>query len=172
MQKCGRRQPQKGDCMPMLEKLLKFLEENGVQYTRHSHPTAYTAREVASVEHVPAHKVAKAVIFLSENGFGMAVLPGDNMLDLQGMRTLLGVARLRLATEGELSSLFPDCELGAMGPFGNLCGLPVYVDAELAHQDSIAFNAGTHRDVIHMKFSDFQRLVNPKLVDLSRHLAA
>jgi len=155
--------------MPMLDKLLAFFDENQVKYTRHSHPTAYTAREVASVEHVPAHKIAKTVVFLSENGYGMAVVPGDSMLDLQGLRTLLGVSRLRLATEGELGDLFPDCELGAMGPFGNLCGLQVYADASLAKEETIAFNAGTHRDVIHMRFDDYQRLVKPQMVGLSRH---
>ncbi|MFB3776186.1 MAG: aminoacyl-tRNA deacylase [Bryobacteraceae bacterium] len=156
----------------MLEKLLAYLDQNQVKYTRHSHPTAYTAKEVASVEHIPAHKIAKTVLFLTENGYGMAVLPGDYMLDLQGLRTLLGASRLRLATESELGELFPDCELGAMGPFGNLCGLPVYVDSALASEETIAFNAGTHRDVIHMRFDDFRRLAQPKLVALSRHAAA
>jgi len=158
--------------MPMLDKLLALLDENQVKYTRHSHPTAYTAREVASVEHVPAHKVAKTIVFLSENGSGMAVVPGDHMLDLQGLRGLLGVSRLRLATEGEIGELFPDCELGAMGPFGNLCGMPVYADASLAKEETIAFNAGTHRDVIHMRFDDYQRLAKPQMVALSRHAAA
>jgi Ala-tRNA(Pro) deacylase len=158
--------------MPMLDKLLAFLEQNQVKYTRHSHPTAYTAREVASVEHVPAHKIAKAVVFLSENGYGMAVLPGDSMLDLQGLRASLGLSRLRLATESELGELFPDCELGAMGPFGNLCGLPVYADPGLAAEEMIAFNAGTHRDVIHMRYEDFQRLAQPKVVGLSKHATA
>jgi Ala-tRNA(Pro) deacylase len=158
--------------MPMLEKLLSFLDENQVKYTRHSHPTAYTAREVASVEHVPAHRIAKTVVFLSENGYGMAVLPGDSMLDLQGLRTSLGVSRLRLATESEIGELFPECELGAMGPFGNLCGLPVFVDSSMASEETIAFNAGTHRDVIHMRFDDFQRLAQPIVLGLSRHSAA
>lgn len=158
--------------MPMLDRLLAFLDENKVGYTRHSHPTAYTAREVASVEHVPAHKIAKTVVFSSENGFGMAVVPGDSMLDLEVLRGLLGVSRLRLATESELGELFPDCELGAMGPFGNLCGLPVYVDASLAGEQTIAFNAGTHRDVVHMRFDDYQRLVKPRMLALSRHAAA
>lgn len=158
--------------MSMLQKLLDFLEQNQVKYTRHSHPTAYTAREVAAVEHVPAHKVAKTVVFLSEDGFGMAVLPGDSMLDLDGLRALLGVARLRLATESEMSELFKDCELGAMVPFGSLCGLPVFVDGSLAREEGIAFNAGTHRDVIHMRFDDYQRLVKPTIVDVSKHAAA
>ena len=158
--------------MSMLQKLLTFLDQNQVKYTHHSHPTAYTAREVAAVEHVPAHKVAKTVLFFSENGYGMAVLPGDSMLDLQGLRALLGVSRLRLATESELGELYPDCELGAMAPFGNLCGIPVFVDGSLATEETIAFNAGTHRDVVHMRYQDYQRLANPRVVNLSRHAAA
>jgi Ala-tRNA(Pro) deacylase len=158
--------------MSMLQKLLQFLEENGVQFTRHSHPTAYTAREVASAEHVPAHRVAKTVVFLSEAGYGMAVLPGDHLLDTEGLRTLLGVSRLRLATESELNELFADCELGAMAPFGNLCNLPVYVDGGLAAEETIAFNAGTHRDVIHMRFDDYKGLAKPAIVKLARSATA
>jgi Ala-tRNA(Pro) deacylase len=154
--------------MPMLQRLLAYLDENQVKYTHHSHPTAYTARDVASVEHVPAHRVAKVVVFLSENGYGMAVLPGDYTLDLQGLRALMGVARLRLATESELNDLFPDCELGAMAPFGNMSGLPVFVDGSLAGEEMIAFNAGTHQDVLHMRFEDYQRLAQPSIVTVSR----
>jgi Ala-tRNA(Pro) deacylase len=155
--------------MPMLQKLLAFLDENKVEYTLHAHPTAYTAREVASVEHVSAHKVAKTVVFFSENGYGMAVLPGDSMVDLQSLRTLLGVSRLRLATESELNDLFPECELGAMPPFGNISDMPVFVDSSLAGEEMIAFNAGTHRDVVYIKFRDWERLAKPKVVALSRH---
>lgn len=155
--------------MPMLQRLMAFLDDNQAKYTHHSHPAAYTAREVASAEHVPAHRIAKTVVFLSENGYGMAVLPGDSMLDVHGLQTLLRVSRLRLATESELNDLFPDCELGAMAPFGNLCGLPVFVDSSLANEETIAFNAGTHRDVLHMRFEDYQRLVQPSLVVASRH---
>ncbi len=158
--------------MPMLQKLLAYLDENGVRYTHHAHPTAYTAKELASAEHIAAQKVAKAVVFFSENGYGMAVLPGDSMLDLQGLRAMLGVSRLRLATESDLTDLFLDCELGAMPPFGNLNGLPVYVDGRLAAEETITFNAGTHRDVIEMKYSDFVRLAKPVVVSLSRHAAA
>lgn len=158
--------------MAMLQRLLKYLDDNQVEYTHHTHPTAYTAREVASVEHVPAHRIAKVVVYFTENGYGMAVLPGDSMLDLQNLRNALGVARLRLATESELADLFPDCELGAMPPFGNLFDLPVFVDGSLTTEETIAFNAGTHRDVVHMKYRDFERLVHPKVMNLARHVAA
>ena len=156
----------------MLQRLLAFLDQNGVAYTHHSHPTAYTAREVASVEHVSAHKIAKVVVYFSENGYGIAVLPGDTMLDLQGLRALLGVSRLRLATESELSDLFPDCELGAMPPIGSLFNLPVFMDGSLSTEETIAFNAGTHRDVVHMRLQDFERLVKPTVATLARHAAA
>ncbi len=156
--------------MAVLPKLKNFLDENQVSYTHHEHPLAYTAREVASAEHVPAREVAKTVVFLSEQGYGMAVLPADSVVDLEQLRLDLGLNRLRLATEAELGELFPDCELGAMPPLGNLFGLPVYVDDRLAGEDLIAFNAGTHRDVIHMHFRDYQRLVNAAVVPFSRRM--
>lgn len=156
--------------MPILSQLREFLDQNQTQYTHTVHPLAYTAKEVASAEHVPAREVAKTVVFLSENGYGMAVLTADSVVDLEQLRQDLGLARLRLATEAELAELFPSCELGAMPPFGNLFGLPVYVDARLAGEDMIAFNAGTHRDVIHMHFRDFNALVNPAVVPFARRV--
>ena len=158
--------------MPILRKLQDFLEQNRVDYTHTVHPLAYTAREVAAAEHVPAREVAKAVVFLDEHGYGMAVLPADTVVDLEQLRLDLGLSRLRLATEAELADLFPPCELGAMPPFGNLFGLPVYVDSRLAGEDMIAFNAGTHRDVIHMHFRDFERLVQPSVVAFARRAGA
>jgi Ala-tRNA(Pro) deacylase len=158
--------------MPILTKLREFLDQNQVEYTHTSHPLAYTAREVASAEHVPAKEMAKTVIFLGEQGYGMAVLPADSVVDLEQLRLDLGLARLRLATEAELSELFPACELGAMPPFGNLFDLPVYVDSRMAGEDTITFNAGTHRDVIHMHFRDFERLVHPAIVPFARRAGA
>jgi Ala-tRNA(Pro) deacylase len=158
--------------VPILAKLREFLDRNGTEYTATVHSLAYTAREVASAEHSPAREVAKTVIYLSEHGYGMAVLPADSVVDLEQLRQGLGMARLRLATESELGELFPSCELGAMPPFGNLFGLPVYVDGRLTGEEMILFNAGTHRDTIHMRFRDFQRLVNPTIVTFARRMAA
>ncbi len=157
--------------MPILAKLRNFLDQNGVEYTHTEHPLAYTAREVATVEHTAVHEVAKTVIFLTENGYGMAVLPADAVVDLEQLRLDLGLSRLRLATEVELGVLFPSCELGAMPPFGNLFGMPVYVERSLTGEDMILFNAGTHRDVIRMHFRDFERLVNPAVMSFGRHVA-
>lgn len=158
--------------MPILTKLREFLDQNEAAYTHTVHPLAYTAKEVAWAEHVPAREVAKTVVFLGEHGYGMAVLTADSVVDLEQLRQDLGLARLRLATEAELAELFPSCELGAMPPFGNLFGLPVYVDDRLAGQELITFNAGTHRDVVHMRFRDFDRLVNPAIVTFARRVAA
>jgi len=158
--------------MGVLSKLQAFLNENQVAYRHTSHPTAYTAREVAAAEHIPASEIAKTVVFLSENGYAMAVLCADSVVDLEQLRLSLGLTRLRLATEAELGELFPQCELGAMPPFGNLYNLPVYVDSRLSTQQEIVFNAGTHRDVVHMPFRDFERLVNPAILPFARHAAA
>lgn len=158
--------------MPILSKLREFLDQNHIEYTHTVHPLAYTAREVASAEHVPAREVAKTVIFLSEQGYGMAVLPADSVVDLEQLRLDLGLSRLRLATEAELGELFPSCELGAMPPFGNLWKLPVYVDSRMSGEATITFNAGTHRDVIHMQYRDFERLVNPAIAPFAKRVGA
>jgi len=157
--------------MALLERLRVFLDQNQVAYTHTVHPLAYTAREVAAAEHLPAREVAKTVVFMGDNGYRMAVLPANRLVDFQELRTILGFSHARLATEQELAQLFPDCELGAMPPFGNLYGIPVYVDSALLEDEMIACNGGTHRDVVHLKMSDYKRLVAPGIVSLSRELA-
>jgi Ala-tRNA(Pro) deacylase len=154
--------------MPMLSRLQDFLNRNHVSYGHTVHSPTYTARQLARAEHVPPKEVAKAVVFFSEEGYGMAVLPADCSADLRELRELLGLSCLRLATEEELSALFPDSEQGAEPPFGNLYSLPVYVDDKLCDEDVIAFNAGTHRDAAYMLFRDFIRVVQPEIVPFSR----
>lgn len=156
--------------MPFSTKLQEFLEQNQVAFKHTVHPLAYTAREVASAEHLPPRDVAKVVIISAENGYHMAVLPANRALDLAELRTALGFSHGRLATEKELAGLFPDCDLGAMPPFGNLYDMPVYVDSGLALDDWIAFNAGSHTDVVHMRFRDFRWLVSPMILPLAREV--
>src|SRR5450755_1391095 len=117
--------------MSTLQRTLEYLDVNEVDYTHSTHPVAYTAREVATVEHMPPHKMAKTVVFLCEQGFGMAVVPADALVDFENLRATMGVDVVRLATEQELRGLFPESELGAMPPFGNLFGLTVYFDSSL-----------------------------------------
>jgi len=143
------------------ERLENYLDGNRVHYTHSIHPLAFTAQEVARAELMPPRHMAKVVVFHGDEGFSMAVVSADTIVDMQELRTITGQSHLRLATEVEISRLFPEYELGAMPPFGNLYSMRVYVDTVIARQETIAFNAGTHRDVVHMYYGDFDRLVNP-----------
>lgn len=154
--------------MAILPKLQELLEHQHIPYSHTVHPLAYTAREVAQVEHLRPHEVAKTVVFLADGAFGFAVLPANSLVDLQALREAIGVAHLRLATETEIAHLFPDMELGAMPPFGNLYDMPVYLDRSLADEEMISFNAGTHKDVVHLKTSDFLNLAKPVMISFSR----
>lgn len=147
--------------MTTLQRCLDFLDKAHISYAHTKHSLAFTALEVAFAEHISPHKLAKTVVYVGTQGYGIAVLPADCLIDMSILGVFLNDPALRLANERELGEFFPECELGAMPPFGNLFHLPVIVDISLAHQEFIAFNAGTHRDVIHMHFSDFKRLVDP-----------
>jgi len=148
--------------MPLINRWLEYLNQMQVRYSHSVHPRAETARATAEAERVPAHEFAKTVVYFSETGFGLAVVPADEFVDMSRLARLLELRFVRLATEAELAELFPDCELGAMPPFGDTCEMPVTVDAAIAGE-FIAFTLGTHRDVIRMSFADFQRLAKPKV---------
>jgi Ala-tRNA(Pro) deacylase len=154
--------------MALLERLRVFLDENHAEYTHTVHPLAYTAREVAAAEHMPTRDVAKVVVIYGDGGYHMVVIPANKLVDFQEVRLTLGLTHSRMATEEELSRLFPDCDLGAMPPMGNLYGMPVYMDGSLVPEETIAFNAGTHRDVVHMRTVDYERLVAPRVISLAR----
>jgi Ala-tRNA(Pro) deacylase len=158
--------------MSCLDRVKKFLNDQGVEYSHSSHPLAYTAREVASAEHLPPRDVAKTVVIFCDDGFQLLVVPANALVDLNEVRANLGLVHARLATEKELEELFPDCELGAMPPLGFLFNLPVVVDRSLSGDSKIAFNAGTHRDMIHMRFEDFKRLTKPVLMNFARELTS
>jgi Ala-tRNA(Pro) deacylase len=147
--------------MAIPDRILTFLQEKRAEYDHTCHPTTYTARELAHVDHVPERNVAKTVIFLGDDVFAMAVAPADENIDLDQLRRALGLSRLRLATEEEVAKLFPDCEVGAMPPFGALFEMTVYVDQRLTEQELIGFNAGTHRDELKMPYTEFARLAEP-----------
>jgi Ala-tRNA(Pro) deacylase len=152
--------------MPVFNSWLEYLNKVQVRYSHSVHPRAQTARETADAERMPAHEFAKTVVYFSERGFGIAVVPADQFVNLPKLGHLLGLSYIRLANETELAELFPDCELGAMPPFGDSCDLPVVVDAGIAG-DFIAFTIGTHRDVVRMSFADFQRLARPKAASIA-----
>ena len=132
------------------------------------HPNAYRAVEVAEAEHLPPYMLAKTVIVRSPNGYAMAVLPGRLQNRFRSSwRQRLNFEHLRLATEEEVRELFPESEVGAMPPFGALFDMPVYLDVRLAEEPYILFNAGTHRDAIHMSVADYLRLADPTIIQFA-----
>ena len=152
--------------MPILTKLKEFLDANRIPYEVQSHRTAYTAQEVAAAEHVPGREMAKVVMVRDGGDYLMAVLPAPQHVDLERLGKSAGRSGLRLATEPQFARLFPGCEPGAMPPFGNLYGIPVWVDDSLSRDDEIAFNAGNHEQTVRMKYADFARLVKPRIAVL------
>jgi Ala-tRNA(Pro) deacylase len=146
----------------MPAKMLKeFLDDNNIKYVSITHSTAYTTQEIASLAHVKGREMAKTVVVLIDDMLAMAVLPASYHVDLQALRTFIGCQIVSLATEPQFRDKFPGCETGAMPPFGNLYGMPVYVDESLMRDKEIVFNAGTHNELIRMAYQDFARLVEP-----------
>jgi Ala-tRNA(Pro) deacylase len=138
-----------------------FLREAHVAYTVVPHRLAFTAQEEAAATHVPGRDWAKVVACFIDGEPIEAVVAATAFVDLERLVDLAGGKTIRLAEEDELRQLFPDCELGAMPPFGPLYGQTDYVDAALALEPRIVFNAGTHRDAIAMRWNDFVKMVNP-----------
>ncbi|MFI5173840.1 MAG: aminoacyl-tRNA deacylase [Terriglobia bacterium] len=157
--------------MSITNRLKEYLEANGVSYTHCTHRLAYTAQGVAAAQHVKGREMAKTVILRSADKFLMAVLPASHKVDIAALEHVLPFDHITLATESEFAVLFPDSEVGAMAPFGQLYGLPVFVDTLLTHDTEIVFNAGTHVDTIRMSYADFDRLVQPTVLSLIHPLA-
>jgi Ala-tRNA(Pro) deacylase len=150
-----------------LEKLTELLDNQGVKYTILTHSRAYTAQEVAATVHVPGIEMAKTVMVKVDGKMAMAVVPASRKIDFERIREKVSARKVELAEEKEFQDLFPDCEVGAMPPFGNLYGIDVYVDKKLAEDDEIAFNSGSHTEVTRLHYSDFEKLVHPRQIDFS-----
>jgi Ala-tRNA(Pro) deacylase len=148
-------------------KLKQFLDANHVRYVSIQHSPAFTAQEIAASAHIPGRELAKTVIVKLDNRLAMAVLPATKKLDTELLERASGARRGRLATEKEFQDMFPDCEPGGMPPFGNLYGMEVYADEQLARDEMIAFNAGSHAELIQLAYEDFVRLVKPKVAPLA-----
>jgi Ala-tRNA(Pro) deacylase len=146
--------------MPV-RKLKKCLDDNGVKYVIIQHSPAYTAQEVAASAHVPGSELAKTVVVKIDEKMAMAVLPASEQIDLGRLQREVGAKTAVLASEEEFRDAFPDCELGAMPPFGNLYGMDVYVTEELASHGSIVFNAGSHTELMQVAYGDFEKLAQP-----------
>ena len=149
-------------------KLREFLDDRGVKYVTVGHSPAFTAQEVAASAHVPGRELAKTVVVKLDGAMALAVLPASAAVDFEKLAAAAGAARAELASEEEFADLFPGCEVGAMPPFGNLYGLAVYAEEALAEDEAIAFNAGSHKELVRMAYADFARLVQPTVAAFAR----
>jgi len=153
--------------MMPIQKLKKFLDDNRIKYVSIKHSLAYTAQEIAASTHISGRNMAKTVIVKLDGKMAMAVLPAPCRVDTKLLKKETGAKKVEIATEQEFTNLFPECDVGAMPPFGNLYNMDVYVDRKLIEDEEIAFNAGSHTELIKMAYKDFERLVKPKVVSLS-----
>jgi Ala-tRNA(Pro) deacylase len=149
--------------MPVLKRLRSYLDANKIPYEVVSHPKAYTARDVAQTLDVPGKLVAKVVMVKADSYFVMSVLPSTWRVDMKRLRDVLEARDVRLATEPEITNLFPDCQVGTMPPFGNLYGVEVYVDQLLTEDESNVIEDGTYVGAIKLRYKDFANLVRPKV---------
>jgi Ala-tRNA(Pro) deacylase len=149
------------------KQLKKFLDSHKVKYMTMTHSTAFTAQEIASLMHIRGEEFAKAVIVRIDGAMVMAVLPASYHVDLLLLKAAAKGEKIVLASETEFRDRFPECETGAMPPFGQLYGMPVFVDESLTRDQEITFNAGTHQELIRLSYADFARLVQPKVAKFS-----
>jgi len=149
-----------------ISRLKEILDGKNIRYIVVSHSTAYTAAAIAAMTHTPGKEIAKSVMVIADGALAMVVVPGSKHVDLRALKSALGANEVSLAHEHQFAHVFPDCEVGAMPPFGNLYDVPVYVDESLSEDNEIAFNAGSHRELLRMAYSDYFKLVKPKLVNV------
>ncbi|MBN1542987.1 YbaK/EbsC family protein [candidate division KSB1 bacterium] len=151
------------------QKLIALLQQHSIPYKLINHPSAFTAQEVAGTAHVPGKEMAKSVIVKIDGNLTMVVLPASTLVDFALLKKATGGQTLELASEEEFCRQFPDCEVGAMPPFGNLFGMDVWVAKSLSKDEEIAFPAGTHRELIRLAFKDYKKLVRPRIRSFSRN---
>ena len=151
-----------------INRLRTFLDSHNAKYIVISHSVAYTAQGIAALAHISGKELAKTVVVILDGQLAMAVVPASCQVDMNLLRAAAGTKTTALASELEFKNKFPDCETGAMPPFGNLYDMPVFADESLAQDKEIAFNAGSHRELIQLAWKDFVDLVRPRLVKLAR----
>ncbi|MCK4233361.1 YbaK/EbsC family protein [candidate division WOR-3 bacterium] len=152
--------------MPV-KKLKDFLDSQGIKYVTISHSQAYTAQEIASSAHIPGKELAKTVMIKIDGKMAMAVLPASYKVDFDLLKKTIEASKVELASEKEFQDIFPECDVGAMPPFGNLYGMEVFAAESLSEDKEITFNAGSHTELIRLAYKDFEKLVKPKVVKFS-----
>ena len=150
-------------------KLLEHLDKYKVPYITVTHSQAFTAQQVAATTHIPGKNMIKTVMVVINGHMAMAVLPASFHVDFNLLKEITGEGNVRLASEMEFKDMFPDCEVGAMPPLRNLYNLEVYAAKVLTEDDEIAFNAGTHTEIIQMTYRDFEKLVHPRVMKFAIH---
>ena len=153
--------------MKCRERMENYLREKRVGFEVETHEQVFTMQEVAAALHVPGNQVAKVVIVCADKEKVMLVLPAPYRMNVDLVRDMVGAKKVRLAKEEEFADLFPDCATGAMPPFGNLYGVPVYVDRSMAEEPDMVFRIGTHRETMKITYADFIRLAQPVVSDFS-----
>jgi len=153
----------------IVKKLKEFLDKNGIEYVTITHSKAFTAQKVAASAHIPGKELAKTVIIKIDGKMAMAVLPASYRVNFDLLQEALGAEKVELAQEKDFKDIFPNCETGAMPPFGNLWNMGIFVAESISENEEISFNAGSHTELIRMKFSDYKRLTNPVIIKYSFH---
>jgi Ala-tRNA(Pro) deacylase len=156
--------------MTILKKLKDYLEKNQVRYEVGYHERVYTSQEIAAAMHVPGKELTKVIMVKADGKMVMLVLPASYRVETKKLKKVFQCKRLGIAKEKDFEELFSDCEVGAMPPFGNLYHLEVWVDQVITEDEFIVFQAGSHVETLKIKYSDYVRLVNPKVGDFSVHL--
>ena len=150
-----------------IKKMKELLDDEGIKYVIFQHSPAYTAQEIAHSAHISGKNLAKTVMLKIDDKMAMAVVPASHQVNLELLKDDACANKVELASEQEFKGIFPDCEAGAMPPFGNLYGMNVFVSEALAEDEAIVFNAGTHTELVGLAYRDFERLVKPKLGNFS-----
>ncbi len=150
-----------------LQKLKEFLDSHNVKYVIIAHSPAYTAAGIAALAHIPGKELAKTVMVKIDDALAMTVVSASQHVDLKVLKAATFARTVNLATEDEFKESFPDCEVGAMPPFGNLYGMPVFADESLSRDKEIAFNAGSHRELVRIAWEDFEKLVQPRVMRIA-----
>jgi len=150
-----------------IKKLKEFLDSHEVEYVTVRHSKAYSAQKIAAASHIPGKELAKTVMIRVDGKMSMAILPASYKINFDELKVAINTKDVELANELEFKHIFPQCEVGAMPPFGNLYDMEVYVAESLAEDEEISFNAGTHVELIRLAYKDFERLVKPKVLKFS-----
>lgn len=148
-------------------KIQDLLKHEEVPFKSIWHPIAYSAQKTAAFSHVSGKEFAKPVMMKVDGRLCMVVVPGSSQVNMNLLREATGAKEIRIASESEFKDLFPDCEVGAMPPFGHLYGIPTFVSDSLSDDELISFNAGTHNELIEMTYRDYAKLEHPRVIHVA-----